>query len=94
MSPACPVFGFRVEIDTRGAQLDNLERQLVALAHARGLIVDRVYDGPARRRRNEIGEDESIAFDDLSRIDRDWAREHRDEVVANVGLLEDVGTLA
>lgn len=92
MSPACPVFGFRVEIETRGAQLDNLERQLVALAHARGLIIDRVYDGPARVFvvRSEAGQ----ATDLDRQAVLDWAREHRDEVVANVGLLEDVGTLA
>ena len=88
MSPACPVFGFRVEIDTRGAQLDNLERQLVALAHARGLIVDRVYDGPARAFvvRSEAGQ--------ATDLDRQAAREHRDEGVSNVVLLEDFGTLA
>lgn len=91
MSPACPVFGFRVEIHAPDAIRDDLERELVAIAHARGLIVDRVYDGHLRVfiLRSEAGQ-----ANDLDRhAVLEWAAT-RAEARASVGLLEDVGTLA
>lgn len=92
MSPACPVFGFRVELATRGAALDDLERELVAIAHERGLIIDRVHDGRSRTFtiRSEAGQ----ATDLDRQAVLDWARNHADVAQTTVGLLEDVGTLA
>ena len=92
MSPACPVFGFRIEIATRRGNIDDLERELVALAHARGLIIDRVNDSRTRvfLIRSEAGQ----ATDLDRQAVLEWAREHADAVETTVGLLEDVGTLA
>jgi hypothetical protein len=92
MSPACPVFGFRVEITTHSKPLDDLERELVALADARGLIINRAHDG---RSRTLVVRSEAGQATDLDRqAVLEWARKHTDAVETTVGLLEDVGTLA
>ena len=92
MSPACPVFGFRVEIATRGVNVDDLERDLVALAHVRGLIIDRVHDG---RPRAFIIRSEAGQATDLDRqAVLEWASKLGQDTATTVGLLEDVGTLA
>jgi len=92
MSPACPVFGFRVEVATGDANRDDLERDLVALAHARGLIVDRAYDG---RTRVFVIRSEAGQATDLDRqAVLEWAQKQAGRAEATVGQLEDVGTLA
>jgi uncharacterized protein YggL (DUF469 family) len=96
MSPACPVFGFRVDLralDGSATTRDRLERLLAAtVIDPRGLILDRVSDGPTRSLliRSEAGQ--ATNEDRVAVLE--WARTRRAEATIDVGDVQDVGTLA